>query len=116
MGIAVGIVALGPNAASTSRAAALICALEQIRVANPERLGAGRRFTIGAWLGRRSTPNDWVGAKKALKEWGITPDNRGFLQSVTHTFQDGGAASMSFEYTNAGRVKQIGYPTSVATL
>ncbi|MGH9157114.1 MAG: hypothetical protein ACRD1K_15035, partial [Acidimicrobiales bacterium] len=67
------------TAQQLQRAAALICALEQIRTANPQHLGVGRRFTIGAWLGRRSTPNDWDGAKKALKEWSVTPDNRGFL-------------------------------------
>lgn len=62
------------------RAAALICALEQIRAAHPDRLGK-RRFTIGSWLGRRSTPNDWVGAKKALKDWANAADKRGFLMT-----------------------------------
>jgi hypothetical protein len=57
------------TAQQLQRAASLICALEQLRRADPDRLGAKKKFTIGAWLGKASTPNDWPGAKKALKEW-----------------------------------------------
>ena len=66
------------TAQQLQRAAALICALEQIRAAHTDLLGS-RRFTIGSWLGRRSTPNDWVGAKKALKDWANAAESRGFL-------------------------------------
>lgn len=44
------------TAQQLQRAASLICALEQLRVANRDRLGKDR-FAIGAWLGRASTPN-----------------------------------------------------------
>jgi hypothetical protein len=67
------------TAQQLQRAAALICALEQIRRAHPEQLGAGRKFTIGAWLGRRSTPNDWSGARKGLSDWKSDPAKRAFL-------------------------------------
>lgn len=66
------------TAQQLQRAAALICALETIRLGDPGRLGV-RRFSIGAWLGRASTPNDRSGARKALKDWGGYPTNRGFL-------------------------------------
>jgi hypothetical protein len=44
------------TAQQLQRAASLLCALEELRLANREVLGR-ERFTIGAWLGRASTPN-----------------------------------------------------------
>lgn len=67
------------TAQQLQRAAALICALEQIRRANPDKLGNKRKFTIGAWLGRASTPNDWSGARNAIREWRSDATKRGFL-------------------------------------
>ncbi len=67
------------TAQQLQRAAALICALEQIRRAHPGELGDKRKFTIGAWLGARSTPNDWSSARKALKDWRSNANQRGFL-------------------------------------
>jgi len=67
------------TAQQLQRAAALICALERIRIAHPAELGDTRKFTIGAWLGRRSTPNDWSGARIALRDWRADATKRGFL-------------------------------------
>jgi hypothetical protein len=67
------------TAQQLQRASSLICALEQIRRAHPDELGANRRFTIGAWLGRASTPNDREDATKALREWQRSSDRRAFL-------------------------------------
>lgn len=67
------------TAQQLQRAAALVCALEQIRRAHPDELGDKRKFTIGAWLGRRSTPNDWSGARVALRDWKADASKRGFL-------------------------------------
>jgi hypothetical protein len=67
------------TAQQLQRAAALICALEQIRRAHPGELGDRRKFTIGAWLGARSTPNDWSSARTALREWKSNANQRGFL-------------------------------------
>lgn len=67
------------TAQQLQRAAALICALEQLRRAHPGDLGDKRKFTIGAWLGARSTPNDWSSARRALHDWKLNPNQRGFL-------------------------------------
>ncbi len=67
------------TAQQLQRAAALICALEQIRRQNTDKLGAGRKFTIGAWLGSRSTPNDWSAARRGLTEWKSDATKRAFL-------------------------------------
>lgn len=67
------------TAQQLQRAAALVCALEQIRRAHPGELGDRRKFTIGAWLGSRSTPNDWSSARNKLREWKSNPNQRGFL-------------------------------------
>ncbi|WP_445186881.1 helicase-related protein [Pseudonocardia sp. Cha107L01] len=48
-----------------SRAAALICALDQQRKAHPE---LGGPFRIGVWLGGGTTPNFHVDAKSALRK------------------------------------------------
>lgn len=49
------------------RAAALICALEDLRDRNSESLGESP-FGIGIWLGGSSTPNTWKDAVESLKE------------------------------------------------
>jgi len=67
------------TAQQLQRAAALICALEQLRRSHPDQLGDKRKFTVGAWLGRRSTPNDWSGARVALHGWRADATKRGFL-------------------------------------
>jgi hypothetical protein len=69
------------TAQQLQRAAALICALEQIRRQHPEQLGKGRKFTIGAWLGAKSTPNSRSSARNALSVWSADPTKRGFLMT-----------------------------------
>lgn len=49
------------------RAAALICACEVTRVADPNTWGS-EPFRIGLWVGRNTTPNDEAGSLKALED------------------------------------------------
>ncbi|MCD4785236.1 MAG: hypothetical protein K8T10_15575 [Candidatus Eremiobacteraeota bacterium] len=49
------------------RAASLICAMEQIRRANPDELG-NRDINIGLWVGQGLTPNKRKDAKRAFKQ------------------------------------------------
>ncbi len=49
-----------------ARAATLVCALEVLRRARPEKLGAVR-FSIGLWVGRGATPNKF-GAEHGREE------------------------------------------------
>lgn len=59
------------TAQQLQRTSSLICALEEIRKTEVERLGK-RRFTVGAWLGAASTPNTHdgsFGSVAKLKEY-----------------------------------------------
>lgn len=51
-----------------SRAATLVCALEQLRVAHPSDLGTVR-FSVGLWVGRSATANTMEQAKKAIVDY-----------------------------------------------
>ncbi|KWW97919.1 helicase [Carbonactinospora thermoautotrophica] len=53
------------------RAAALICALEEIRSRQPD-LGS-EPFSIGIWLGSATTPNTWSSAKEHLSRLRSNP-------------------------------------------
>ena len=66
-----------------SRAASLICALELIRRANPEKFG-NSEIRIGAWLGESVTPNTRKAAVAQLRELleqGKKRNSRNFLLS-----------------------------------
>ena len=67
------------TAQQLQRAAALICALEQIRRQHQELLGKGQKFTIGAWLGAKSTPNNRSSARRAIGVWEADATKRAFL-------------------------------------
>lgn len=59
------------------RAAALICSLELIRRAHPERLGT-QRYSIGLWVGRSGSPNLLADAKKDIQAFrGKTAESKG---------------------------------------
>jgi len=60
------------------RSAALICALELIRQAAPERYGEGE-VRIGTWVGRSATPNTREAAQKQLKDAISKSEPVGFL-------------------------------------
>jgi hypothetical protein len=51
-----------------SRAATLVCALEQLRRERPETLGSVR-FSVGLWVGRSATANTMEQAKKAIVDF-----------------------------------------------
>ncbi|GAA2802870.1 helicase-related protein [Crossiella cryophila] len=55
------------------RAAALICAMEQIRRRNERRLGT-TPISLGMWVGQSATPNSLKDAKAALKKLETNPD------------------------------------------
>lgn len=55
-----------------SRAATLICALEMLRRAAPDRLGT-RRLSIGLWVGRSGTANHMKDAEKELSLYKSNP-------------------------------------------
>ncbi|WP_405736918.1 helicase-related protein [Streptomyces sp. NBC_01537] len=54
------------------RAAALICAMEQLRVADPKALGS-EPISIGMWVGRSATPNTLEAAATKLNELRTNP-------------------------------------------
>ena len=56
------------------RAATLTCAMERLRLAQPERLGS-RRFSIGLWVGLSATPNKLQAAEKQVRAHKNHPDD-----------------------------------------
>jgi hypothetical protein len=54
------------------RAATLMCALEQMRQADEERLG-DERFAVGLWVGRSATANTLAQVKRAIVDYKNSP-------------------------------------------
>jgi hypothetical protein len=61
------------------RAAALVCALEQLRDSEPD-LAQAPAFTIGLWVGGETTPNDFATAADAAQKLRVAQYPEGFFQ------------------------------------